>query len=82
VRKLTFNEQRELDGLPARIEALDAELARLTTELHAPDFYTRGTAAIAEVMQRVDAIPLELDAAYARWDALEQLRIAAAARRS
>jgi len=80
VRKLTFNEQRELDGLPARIEALDAELARLTAELNAPDFYTRGGAAIGEVMQRVEAIPVELEAAYARWDVLEQLRVAASRR--
>jgi ATP-binding cassette subfamily F protein uup len=75
-RKLSFSEQRELEALPARIEALDAELDRLTAELHAPDFYTRGASAIAEVMQRVEAIPGELDAAYARWDALEQIRVA------
>ena len=80
VRKLTFNEQRELDGLPARIEALDAELARLTAELNAPDFYTRGAAAIGEAMQRVEAIPMELEAAYARWEVLEQLRVATSRR--
>ncbi len=73
-RKLSFNEQRELDGLPARIEALDEELARLTAAMHAPDFYTRGATAIAEVLQRAEAIPAELEAAYARWDALEQVR--------
>ncbi len=80
MRKLTFNEQRELDGLPARIEALDAELARLTAELNAPDFYTRGAAAIGEAMQRVEAIPMELEAAYARWEVLEQLRMATSRR--
>jgi ATP-binding cassette subfamily F protein uup len=80
MRKLRFNEQRELDGLPARIEALDAELARLTAELNAPDFYTRGAAAIGEAMQRVEAIPMELEAAYARWEVLEQLRMATSRR--
>ena len=50
------------------------ELARLTAAMHAPDFYTRGATAIAEVLQRAEAIPAELEAAYARWDALEQVR--------
>ena len=38
-RKLSFKEQRELESLPARIEALEAEQVRLGAEVSSPDFY-------------------------------------------
>ena len=40
-RKLSYKEQRELDELPARIEALEAEQAKLVRLLSDADAYTR-----------------------------------------
>ncbi len=40
-RKATNKERRELEELPARIEALEEEQRRLTTEVAGPDFYKR-----------------------------------------
>src|SRR5436853_468153 len=41
-RKLTYNEQRELKALPARIETLEAEHSRLEASVAASDFYKAG----------------------------------------
>ena len=46
-RKLTYNEQRELSGLPLRIEALETEHTRLEAAVASPDFYKEGADAIA-----------------------------------
>jgi ATP-binding cassette subfamily F protein uup len=69
--RLSFAAQRELDALPARIEALEAEQAELTTRLSDPAFYRGDAAEQARVQARIAAVVAELEAAYARWDALE-----------
>jgi len=68
--KLSFKEQRELDGLPARIEALEAEQAKLAAELADPTIYGDGGARAAAVQQRHAQIHEELLAAMERWEAL------------
>lgn len=73
-RKATNKERQERDALPGLIEALEAEQQRLTTEMHGPEFYKRPAAEIHAVLARMDAIPGELTAAYARWDELDRLR--------
>ena len=73
-RRLSYNEQRELDSLPARIEALETERASLQTEVAGPEFYKEPPATIAGRLARLDAVGIELDETYARWDALETRR--------
>jgi ATP-binding cassette subfamily F protein uup len=72
-RKLSFKEQRELNDLPARIEALEVEQARLGTEAAAPDFYKRPAAEIHAVIARLDALPAEIEAGMQRWDELDSI---------
>ncbi|MEM7586412.1 MAG: ATP-binding cassette domain-containing protein [Acidobacteriota bacterium] len=72
-RKLSFNEQRELDALPARIEALETEQGELHTAMSDPDFYQRGGAAISEAKERLEAVDGELEQVYERWAELEEL---------
>jgi ATP-binding cassette subfamily F protein uup len=69
--KLSYNEQRELDALPARIEALETERAAVAAAIAHPDFYRESKAAIASALERADAIERELSELYARWDALD-----------
>ena len=69
--KLSYKDQRELDGLPQRIEQLDAELAELHTAMADPDFYRQDGAAQAEASNRLQQLQLELEQAYARWELLE-----------
>jgi ATP-binding cassette subfamily F protein uup len=69
--RLSFKEQRELDGLPARIEALEAERDGLRARTAGPEFYKETADAIREALARLEAIDVELTGAYDRWNALE-----------
>jgi len=71
-KKLTWNEQRELEALPARIEALEAEQRELQARAAGPEFYKEGADAIRNVLARIDAIGVALDTAYARWAELDE----------
>jgi ATP-binding cassette subfamily F protein uup len=73
-RKATNKERRELEELPARIEALEDEQRRLAAEVVGPDFYKRPAAEIEAAMARLAVLPEELLSAYARWDELDGLR--------
>jgi ATP-binding cassette subfamily F protein uup len=70
-RKLSYNEQRELAQLPARIETLEAEQRMLHGRIAGPAFYKEGAGAIREALARSESIERELIDAYARWEALE-----------
>jgi ATP-binding cassette subfamily F protein uup len=70
-KKLTFNESRELDSLPALIESLEAEQSRLQREAGSPEFYKQAADHIRAVLARIDTIGPELEAALARWMELE-----------
>jgi ATP-binding cassette subfamily F protein uup len=70
-RKLSYNEQRELEALPERIEALEAEQTALAERVAHPEFYKESAEAIAAALDRVAAIERELLDSYARWDALD-----------
>jgi len=70
-RKLGFKETRELEQLPARIEALEADVAARAQAMHDPSFYKQDAAAIAAASAAMTALQAELDAAYARWQALD-----------
>ena len=73
-RRLSYNDQRELDALPARIEALEAEQRALNLRIAGPEFYKEGAEAINMSLARVDALQRELTEAYARWNELESRR--------
>ena len=70
-KKLSYKEQRELDGLPARIDALEAEQNALNAMVRGPDFYKESREAIAETLARGEELQREFTAAYARWTELD-----------
>jgi ATP-binding cassette subfamily F protein uup len=69
--KLSYREQRELEALPARIEALEAEQAALQQTTSDPAFYRQDGAAISAALARLEALGGELESCYARWAELE-----------
>jgi ATP-binding cassette subfamily F protein uup len=73
-RKLSYKEQRELETLPAHIEALEAEQERLRTASESPQFYRESADHIKGVLARLDAIAPALEQALARWMELEERR--------
>ena len=70
-KKLSFKEQRELDSLPARIAALEAEQTVLNARVTTPAFYSQPPEAIHAALARVETIQAELLDVFARWDELD-----------
>ncbi len=70
-RRLSYNEKRELEGLPGRIEEIEAEEAELNARLSDPEAYRRPAADITVWQARLNAIPAELERLMARWVELE-----------
>jgi ATP-binding cassette subfamily F protein uup len=70
-RKLSYKEQRELEALPGRIEAMELEQQQLERRISEGDFYQQDKTKIAEVMTRLGELRAALEEAYARWEALE-----------
>jgi ATP-binding cassette subfamily F protein uup len=71
-RKLSYKEQTELDQLPSKIKALEAEQAQLNSSLADPAFYQSKNAEVSRVVDRLKAIEDELQQAYRRWEELEE----------
>jgi ATP-binding cassette subfamily F protein uup len=71
-RKLSYKDQRELDALPARIEALETEQAQLHATMNDTGFYQRSPDDISAALERLEAIGRELETCYERWGVLEE----------
>ncbi|MES3015611.1 MAG: ATP-binding cassette domain-containing protein, partial [Pseudomonadota bacterium] len=69
-RKLSYKEQRELDELPKKIEALEAEQKELATFLAQPESYAKEADRAMKAQTRVAAIDDALLAAMERWEVL------------
>jgi ATP-binding cassette subfamily F protein uup len=70
-RRLSYQEKRELESLPAKIESLDAELAELHANMAQPKFYKQHPSEIAREQDRLKDLQKQLAAAYQRWEELE-----------
>ena len=72
-RKLSFNEQRELDALPDQIEALEAEQSALHEQMADPAFYQQNGEDVTAAQTRLEQIDNDLKQAYARWEELGEI---------
>ncbi|MDA9941435.1 ATP-binding cassette domain-containing protein [Luminiphilus sp.] len=70
-RKLSYQEQRELKGLPAQIEALEQQHAALLITISAPDFYDQTPEQVAMTLTTVTESEQALDHALERLVTLE-----------
>ncbi len=76
VRKLSYREQRELDGLPKKIEALETEIELIQSQIAANDFYAQDRSKTAPILDKLADIQRRLDKNLERWSALEdQVRL-------
>ncbi len=69
-KKLSYKDQRELEALPQRIEALEAEQKAIGAELADGSLYARDARRAAELTARSAQIDDDLLAALERWEAL------------
>ena len=69
--KLSFKDARELEALPDRIAALEAEQALITAQLADPALYQNAVNDAATLSARSAAIDAEILELLARWESLE-----------
>jgi ATP-binding cassette subfamily F protein uup len=72
-RRLTYKERMELEALPERISQYEAQIEVLHCDMAEPQFYQQPGAKIAEAQARLKLLQRDLAAAYAQWEALEQI---------
>ena len=71
-RKLGFKEQRELQELPARIEALEAEQLVLAAKMADPEYFRQDARTLRADQDRVQTIEAGLLELLERWETLER----------
>jgi len=69
--RLTYKEQRDLESLPAELEALEREQHDLTQRMCAPDYHKQGGEAIKVDRQRAEEIERLLAERFERWGELD-----------
>jgi len=74
LRKLTFKEARELEGMETRILATETEIARIESLFAAPDFHRTHAAQTDELLAQITANKEHLARLYARWEDLEAIK--------
>ena len=65
--KLSYKDQRDYDLLPARIEEIEAEIAKTDATLADADLYTRDPTGFAKLTEMAARLRDEKDAAEMRW---------------
>jgi ATP-binding cassette subfamily F protein uup len=71
LKRLSYNEQRELAQLPEKIQRLEAEQAQLNALISDPAVFRRDKDEGNLALQRLHAVAAELETAYSRWDTLD-----------
>jgi ATP-binding cassette subfamily F protein uup len=70
--KLSFKEARELEHLPAEIEALEREQHELTARMSRPDYHKQGADRIKADRTRPEEIERQLAEKFERWALLDE----------
>jgi len=73
-KKPGYKEARELEQLPAQIEALETGISKLQLEIASPDFYAAGQEAVKPVLRKLDDSQKALEQSVERWSELEHKR--------
>src|ERR1700761_6568463 len=73
-QKLSFKDKHALETLPAKMTALEKEIAALHVTLGGADFYARDPKGFAAASAKLEAAQAELASSEERWLELEMLR--------
>jgi len=69
--KLSYKEQCELQSLPAKIEAMEAEKSEIEMRFCEPDYFTTDAGGFRKDQERLDQLETCLEHAYDSWQQLE-----------
>jgi len=72
--KLSYNMQRELEQMPQRMEALEAALEALQSQVSDASFFNQPHDVTQSVLEKLASAEQELEAAFERWEYLESLK--------
>ncbi len=70
-QKLSYKEQRELQALPAQIEALEATLHQLEQQVVQGEFYRQDKQNISTTLAELEKMRTAVREAYERWEQLD-----------
>lgn len=73
-RKMSFKDKHALETLPAEIDKLNSEIARLQEKMAAPDFYANDPVGFDKAAVTLNMAQTKLAEAEVRWLELEMLR--------
>lgn len=73
-RKLSFKENRELEGMEEAVTAAEEKIAEIEACFGAPDFFEKYGSRSAELQRELDAARAEAARLYQRWEELENKR--------
>ncbi|HEY4983621.1 MAG TPA: ABC-F family ATP-binding cassette domain-containing protein [Verrucomicrobiae bacterium] len=76
LRKLSFKETRELEGMESQIHAVDEEIARIEGLFASPDFHRTHATQTNQLTADLAAAKDKLAKLYARWEELEAIKTA------
>ncbi len=71
---MSYNEKRELKGLPPQIEKFEAQQNELLEIMSSPGFFKKDSQEIAQTKAKLELVEDELLKAYERWEYLEDLK--------
>jgi ATP-binding cassette subfamily F protein uup len=77
-RKLSFKEQRELEGIEAVIQVAEAEVTEREAQFVDPEFVRKNGARMQALLAELETAKVKVAALYARWEELEAVRAASA----
>jgi len=70
-QKLSYKDQRELDGLPDQIDLLETKIADISLQICQPDFYKGERKQIEQTEKELAELQQQLGHCYNRWEILE-----------
>ena len=73
-KKLSYNDKRELDGLPAEIDSLEADVTNLQAKVAEADFYAQGNDVVQLTLKELSDAEAALESRVQRWGDLETRR--------
>ena len=77
-RKLSFKEQRELEGIEAVIQVAEAEVTEREAQFVDPEFVRKNGARMQALLAELETSKAKGAVLYARWEELEAVRAASA----
>ncbi|MBI5521055.1 MAG: ATP-binding cassette domain-containing protein [Desulfarculus sp.] len=72
-RGLSFQQRRDLEDLPRRIEEMEREQALLLNKVADPALYAKAGKQVTAISARLAELEAEMETAFAQWEELERL---------